>query len=218
MTGANFLTYLKRTFKRTDKDTELYEAITDTVFDMRLRFYPEDFKTRSSALTGCTTVGDYSLTLPTDFGHLIGEVSIRDSNDDQEYPPLEKISIEKYDRLYPYRQVAAASRIVGLPVAFCIYGGEIFVGQCVDKTTYEFLINYTQEDETDIVSGTASVPFTSRYREVVKFGTLMRINNDLELFQEASIYENRYEQGIAKIIANDEINSSSTSPIMYSGV
>ncbi len=218
MTGAEFYAYLLRTLKRTDKSTEVYEAMTDTAFDMRLRFYSEDFKTRSSALTGCTTVGDYSLTLPTDFGHLIGQVSMKDDSSEQDYLPLLKISIEEYDRLYPDRQLDAASRDTGVPRHFCIYGGEIFVGPCVDKTTYDFVINYTQEDATDIVAGTVLVPFTDKYREVVKHGVLMRIYRDLEMYQEADIYEVKYEQGIAKIMANDEINSSATSVVRYSGI
>lgn len=218
MTGANLLAYIKRTFKRTDKDTELYESITDCVIDMRLRFYPEDFKTRSTALTGCTVKGDYSLTLPTDFGHLIGQVSIKDDSSEQYYPPLVKISIEDYDRLYPGRMMDAAQRDTGVPRHFCLYGGDIFVGPCVDKTTYDFLINYTQEAATDIVAGTTSVPFTDKYREVVKAGTLMRIYRDLEMYQEADIQEGHYEQGIGKIIANDEMNSSATGSINYSGV
>ena len=218
MTGANFLAYLKRTFKRTDKDTELYEAITDTVFDMRLRFYAEDFKTRSSALIGCASVGQFTLTLPTDFGHLIGQVSMIDTNGNQDYPPLTKISIEKYDRLYPERALSASDRNTGVPRHFCLYGGEIFVGPFIDKTTYEFYINYTQEDATDIVAGTTSVPFTDKYREVVKAGSLMRIFNDLEFYQEATIHERLYEQGIAKIAANDDLNSDALATVRYSGV
>lgn len=218
MTGPNFLAYVKRTFKRTDKDTELYEAMTDTVFDVRLRFYSQDFKTRSTALTGCTTEGDYSLTLPTDFGHIIGQVAVKETDADADYPPLVKISIEEYDRLYPDRTLDADNRLKGVPKHFCIYGGNIFVGPCVDKTTYEFYINYTEEDETDITASTTSVPFTDRYREVIKHGVLMRMYRDLEMYDEASIYEAKYEQGIAKIAANDETNSNASGSIEYSGV
>ena len=217
MTGSNFLAYVKRTFKRTDKDTELYESITDTTIDMRLRFYPEDFKTISSALTGCTVVGEFSLTLPTDFGHLIGDVMMTDV--DQEYPPLRKISIEEYNRLYSDRLLTTvADRTTGGPIHYCLYSGEILVGPCVDKTTYDFFINYTQEDADDVDGDTANVPFTARYREVVKHGTLMRIYRDLEMYGEADIQEVKYERGIAKIIANDEINSSASSAIIYSGI
>lgn len=218
MTGANFLAYVKRTFKRTDKDTELYEAITDTVIDMRLRFYPEKYKTRSSALTGCSVVGDYTLTLPADFGHLIGEVAIKDDSAEQDYPPLTKISIEEYDRLYPDRILDAANRNTGLPQHFCLYGEEIFVGPCVDKTTYKFYINYTQEDMEDIIAGTADVPFTDKYREVVKAGALKRIYQDLGMYQDSQFQETTYEQGISKIISNDEVNSSANVNIKYSGI
>jgi hypothetical protein len=218
MDGAALLAYILRTFKRTDKDTELYEAITDTVIDMSLRFYPEQHKTRSSALTGCTTVGDYSLTLPTDFGHLIGDVTMIDATNQQKYNPLRQISIEGYDRLYPDRTLDAAYRVTGVPQHYCLYGGSILVGPVVDQTYYEFYINYTEENITAIVAGTTDVPFSTNYREVVKAGALMRIYNDLEMYQEAQIQENKYENGIAKIAANDELNSNATSSIVYSGI
>jgi len=218
MDGASFLAYIKRTFKRTDKDTELYESITDCVMDMRLRFYPEDYKTRSSALTGCTTVGQYALTLPTDFGHLIGEVTIIDATNQQKYPPLKKLSIETYDRLYPDRTLDIGERDTGVPQHFCLYGGEIFVGPCIDQTYYEFYINYTQESAPTVAAGTDPVPFTANYREVVKAGTLMRIYRDLEMYNEADIQERLYEQGIAKIAANDELNSNAVHNIQYSGI
>ena len=35
MLGSDFAAYLKRTFKRTDKDTEIYEAMTDVVMELK---------------------------------------------------------------------------------------------------------------------------------------------------------------------------------------
>lgn len=79
MTGANFLAYVKQTFKRTDKDAEIYTAVADTVMDMRSRMLSDNHSAVSSALTGISTIGDYELNLPTDFGHLIGDVLIKDT-------------------------------------------------------------------------------------------------------------------------------------------
>lgn len=38
MTGSELYDYIVRTFKRTDKETEIYEAITDTILDLQVRF------------------------------------------------------------------------------------------------------------------------------------------------------------------------------------
>lgn len=217
MTGPVLLAYIKRQFKRTDKDTELYEAITDTIFDMKTRFYSEDLKIRSYS-TALSTVGDYAMDIPTDFGHIIGEISMKDDSSEQSYPPLRKISVENYDRIYPDRMLDVAERNTGVPQHFCIYGTKIYVGPCVDSTHYKFYINYTQEDETAISASSTTVPFCDRYREVVKAGTLMRINRDLEMYSEAEVWEMAYEKGIAKVAANDDLNSSALARVEYTGI
>jgi hypothetical protein len=217
MTGPEFLAYVKRTFKRTDKDTEIYEAVTDTVFDMRLRFYSDDYKVRAYS-TALSTVGDYAIPKPDYFGHLIGEVNVKDDTSEQAYTPLRKISIEDYDRLYPDRMLDVAQRNTGVPRRFCIYGSNILVGPCVDSTSYKFYLNYTEEDETAISASTTTVPFCDRYREVVKHGVLARMNRDLEMYQEAEYYSAEYEKGIAKIAANDDLTAGAMGGISYSGV
>lgn len=218
MTGTEFLAYIKRQFKRTDKDTEIYDAATDTVIDMRLRMYSEKYKVRSAS-TSLSTVGDYAMAVPDDFGHIIGQISFKDDTDEQTYPPLKKISVEDFDRLYPDRMLDIAERNTGVPKHFCVYGEVIYVGPCIDKTTYKFYINYTEEDMEDIDGSTTTVPFTDQYREAVKAGTLMRIYRDLEVYAEADVWERIYEQGIAKIAASDSVNADEHGgSICYSGI
>ena len=77
MTGAEFLTYVRSTFRRTDKDAQIYEATLDTIMDMRLRFNSEDFKYEAYATIA--DIGDYKMTLPDDFAHLIGEITMEDT-------------------------------------------------------------------------------------------------------------------------------------------
>jgi len=170
MTGAEFLAYVQRKFKRTDKDTELYEATTDIIADMRRRFL-SDYYGEEAYIAGISSVGDYRLAVPSDLGHFIGNISITETSDDTEYPNLEKISKEKYDRLYPDRLLSSSSNMhTGLPRHYCIYGAQVYVGPVPDKTTYRYHVNYTTEAFTAIASGTTTVPFSGAERNVLRSG------------------------------------------------
>lgn len=63
MTGAEFHDYVVRTFKRTDKSDEIYDAITDTVIDMCERMDFEDTKVEAYTAGGITAMGDYKLEI-----------------------------------------------------------------------------------------------------------------------------------------------------------
>lgn len=217
MTGAEMLAYIKRTFKRTDKDTEIYEAMTDTVMDIRLRFKSEDFK--FEAYASPSDVGDFKLALPDDFAHLIGDVTVMDTDNDNTYRPLKKISKQRYDELYFDRLASDASlRNTGIPIHFCLYGRELFVGPCVDKTSYRFQVNYTTEDAEEIASDTADVPFSERHRKTLKYGVMRELYLMLENYQEADAWGVLYETDLKRIIANDEENITNTGSIIYNGV
>ena len=57
MTGAEWKAYVLKKFKRNDKDTELFQATTDTIADMRLQFDSEDYK--EEAMLQGLLLGDY---------------------------------------------------------------------------------------------------------------------------------------------------------------
>jgi hypothetical protein len=218
MTGLNFYTYVLAILKRTDKSTEVYQSMTDTVRDMRLRFLSEDFKSINTALT-ISTIGNYSSALPSDFGHLIGDVMIKETSADESYPPLNKISIEEYNSKYPDRfNTTVGNRMTGFPYDYCIFGGNLLVGPPVDKTTYEFRFAYSTEDEVEISSGTSNVPFTDRYRKTVRYGVLKEMYLSLENYEEADVWSKLYEIDLQKIIENDKQNVKDNLPIKYSGI
>jgi len=218
MTGANFYIYILNIFKRTDKSTEVYEAITDVITDMRLRLLSEDFKEETYS-TSISALGEYRLSLPSDFGHIIGGISIVDVDDSSTYPPLVKISKEHYDELYHDRILSDAGDVsTDRPRHFCIYAEQVYLGPVPDKTTYKYQINYTTEDSTDITSDTTSVPFTDKWRYYVRSGVLNQLFKGLEQFEEASIWEAEYERGLAKIAENDDFNTSAFQQIQYQGL
>ena len=216
MTGQEFRDYVVRKFKRTDKDTELYEATTDVIADMRIQFNAEDYK-EEAYITGISTLGDYKIALPSDFGRIIGNISIVDS-DNTEYPSLEKISKERYDELYTDRLFDDESDMnKDVPKHFCIYAKQIFLGPVPDAVTYKYQINYTTEAYTAIVVGTTSVPFTDKNRNVLRSGVLAELYDGMEEFEESQYWRGQYLQGLDKLANNDNMNISDNDSVMYSG-
>lgn len=220
MTGLALYNYILSVFKRTDKSSEIYLAIADTVMDMRSRMISDEYSTVSSALSGISAIGDYVLTLPSDFGHLVGDVLIKDTSSDDVYFPLNKLSKQEWD--IKYNQALATStgnRLTGTPTDYCFYGRSIYVGSPVDKTTYEFKINYTTEDNPTYTSETSDIPFTNQFREVVRAGVLMRIFREIGLENESSLWSQVYVDGLNNIANNDDINRDGSSiAIAYNGV
>ncbi len=220
MTGLQTYNYVLQVLKRTDKETETYSAIADTVMDMRSRMISEDALKVSAALTGIAALGDYVLTLPTDFGHIIGDVLIKDTAADDVYTPLNRISKPEWDIVYNQAlATAVGNRLTGTPADYCIFANSIYIGPPVDKTTYEFKINYTQEDSPTYTSATASIPFTAKFREVVRAGCLQRMFREIGNYPESDIWGAVYIDGVNNIIENDEFNrEGSVTSIKYNGI
>lgn len=220
MTGLQLYNYFLQVFKRTDKSTEFYTALADTIMDMRSRMISEEALKVSSALSGGATTGSYILTLPTDFGHLIGDVLVRDTAADDVYLPLNRISKPDWD--IRYNQALASSvgnRLNGTPLDYCIFADSIYIGPPVDKTTYEFKINYSLEDVPTYTSATATIPFCDQFREVVRAGCLQRMFREIANYPEADIWGAVYVDGVNNIIENDEFNrEGSMTSMKYNGV
>lgn len=218
MTGQAFYDYCLAVIKRPDKSTEIYQAMADVIMDMRLRFYARDYEKFSTELA-ISSIGDFSVALPSDFGHNIGKVSVRDSASDQSYPPTDKISIDTFNKLYAQRNnTAVGNRLTGPPNHFCIFGGNLLIGPPVDKTTYKFKMTYTQEDAPTIDASTTLVPFTDKYRKTVRYGVVKEVYLILENYQEADAWSTLFEQDLAKIVNNDNANRRDDEPIYYNGV
>lgn len=217
MTGSQFKDYVLRVFKRTDKDTELYEATTDIVADMRLQMKAELYKVEAY-VADLTVLGTFKIALPTDFGHIIGDVVIVD-NSSGFSAPLLKLSKSAYDKKYSDRLHTSASQVdKSIPTHYCIYGGYIYLGNVPDSISYKYHINYTTESFADVTSITAIVPFTDKYRRILRAGVLNELYMGLEFFDEANYWKNEYSEGLAKLIANDLDNTSSKDGVSYHGI
>jgi hypothetical protein len=200
MTGSDWRDYVLRSgFKRTDKDTELYEATTDAVQEYRRRFMFDEAATDSTTTDTITVAGDFKLNIESDFGMILG-VSVEDSDTGM---PLIKVSKAEYDNLYPSVNV---DNDTGYPRHYCIYGGQIYIGPIPDRTTYLFRLNYCKRAGT-ITSSTTGVPFTDVYRDMLCDNVLGRLNKGLEEFDKANYYLSSAETYFKQAISRENQNN-----------
>lgn len=160
MTGAQFYAYLLRKgFKRTDKSTEAYEAITDAIQEMRMRFQFDEAEADVTTTDTISVLGDFKLNNESDMGMLSGVIV----QDGQSASPLLKISKERYDELYPDQAVTTGR---GYPSHYCVYAGQIYIGPIPDQTSYTYRLSYSKRAGT-IEATTTGVPFTDLYRDML---------------------------------------------------
>jgi len=214
MTGEEFRDYVVRTFKRTDKDTEIYEAITDMVMDLKLNYFFEAFKDTDETLQ-VAALGDYKIDLSTvNIGHIVGRVRLL--NDDGGSKPLTKRSKETYDDLYPHQEETNVD--TGVPSDYTIFGGYLWLGAVPDSADYKYGISFSTEAATTIASGTASVPFTDKYRWILRNMVLAELYYMMGNDEEGNKWQNKAQGGIEKIIANDEFNIDAPEAVNYQEV
>lgn len=217
MTGSEFYAYVLNKFKRTDKEDEFYEACTDTIGYMRLFFESNDY-TDEEYITGISSLGEYQLDLPSDFGHIIGDIGLVDTTTNEEFRPLKKISKAEFNRLYPDRLLSGTEQNRSLPQHYCIFGDKVEVGPVPDKTTYQYRLTYTTESFTEVTSATDPVPFTDKnYRNVLRSGVLMELHDGMENYDESQYWMSKFTDGLNKIKNNDYDNTRSNSGAVYHG-
>jgi hypothetical protein len=202
MTGSEFHDYVLRTFKRTDKTTEIYDAITDTIFDMCERMDFEDTKIEAYTTGGITTLGDYKIDLPSDFGRLIGDV--RWSDQDNSWT-LTKLSKQEFNE--KFGDPDGDDPIDGEPSHYCVFGNQILLGPIPDDTTYEYQIDYSTFPADEITSISTEVIFTDKARECVKFGTLARLYEVMEEWDLAAKYKGKFEEELGQFVAREKENT-----------
>ncbi len=202
MSGSALYNYVLRTFKRTDKETEVYDAITDTLVDMCERFGFEDTKVEAYTTSGITALGDYKIDLPSDFGILLGDVRWSDQDDSD---VLIRLSKREFHEMFP--DPDGDDPIDGEPTHYCVFGNQILLGPVPDDTTYEYQIDYSTFPADAVTSSTTEVIFTDKARECVKFGTLARLFEAIEQFDLADRYRIRFENELTQFVAREKENT-----------
>lgn len=200
MTGSDFYDYVLRLgFKRTDKATEFYEAATDAIQEMRRRFMFDEAESEATTTDTISSLGDFKLTLESDFGLLLGVML----EDDDTGTPLTKVSKYRYDELYPSVNVESDR---GYPRHFCVYAGQIYIGPIPDNTDYVYRLSYSKRAGT-VTSSTTGVPFTNLYRDILADNIQGRLYKGLDDFDKATYFRNSFEDGFLQALRRERINS-----------
>lgn len=200
MTASDWRAYILRLgFKRTDKDTELYEATTDAIQEMRRRFMFDEAQTETTTTDTISVLGDFKISVESDLGLLLGVVL----EDGDTGTPLDKITKSEYDELYSSANVDSDK---GYPQHYCVYGGAIYIGPTPDSVSYVYRLSYSRRAGT-ITSTTAGVPFTNLYRDVLADNVLGRLYKGMEEFDKAGMYQQSFENGFIQATRRENFNS-----------
>lgn len=202
MSGSELHDYIVRTFKRTDKTAEVYDAITDTIMDMCEEFGFEENKVEAYTAVGISALGDYKIDLPDDFGHLIGDVRWTDQDDSY---TLTKLSKQQFNEMFPEQDCDDPDD--GEPTHYCVFGKQILLGPVPDRTTYEYQIDYAKFLPDAVTSVSSDVMFTDNARECVKFGALARLYEVMEEWDNAARYSQKYDLELAEFVAREKKNT-----------
>ncbi|TXH47460.1 MAG: hypothetical protein E6Q97_27115 [Desulfurellales bacterium] len=202
MSGSELYDYIIRTFKRTDKSAEVYDAITDTLMDMCEEFGFEENKVEAYTTAGISALGDYKIDLPDDFGHLIGDVRWTDQDDSY---TLTKLSKQQFNEMFPEQDCDDPDD--GEPTHYCVFGKQILLGPVPDRTTYEYQIDYAKFLADPVTSASSDVMFTDNARECVKFGSLARLYEVIEEWDNAARYSQKYDLELAEFVAREKKNT-----------
>lgn len=214
MSGTAWLTYVLRALKRTDKNTEIFDATKDCIDDIRRRLVMPEDETEIQTTDTISTLGDYRINLEEDFGLLVGDVFVRGT--DTQGWVLNKITKREFDEKYSIRGTDAGVR--SRPKDYCIFAGQIWVGPVPDVVSYVYKINYTQDELSEYSTDSLSIPFTDRYRQILRWGILSGVYGDiLKNDDQAAKFGTLFENGLAKIEKRNDRNRTGTIQVRYQG-
>jgi hypothetical protein len=200
MSGSDWYAYvLRQGFKRTDKETEVYECTTDAIQEMRRRFNFNESQTEATTTDTITVEGDFKLTAETDLGFLTGIVL----EDDDIGTPLTQLNKSQYDQMYPGVNVESDR---GYPRHYCYYAGQIYIGPIPDRQDYVYRLTYSRSGGT-ITTLTTGVPFTALYRDILLEKVFERLYEMLGEEDEADRHEARFERLFATATHQENVNS-----------
>lgn len=211
MSGPQFLAYVKKIFKRTDKDDEIYDAITDAISELRRLCSFDEDEVEVSTTDTIATVGDYRLNVEDNMGILIGDVQVIDSDDSR---PLTKLDKQIFDIYYPNQDATNVTK--DKPQHFAVFAGQIYLGPVPDKTSYTYRVNYSKGMST-ISSSTTSVPFTKWYREGLREGVLAKVWSGLEE-DLAAEHQAKWQFFKDQIMRREDMNQKGTGFVLYHGI
>jgi len=211
MSGSDFYSYVIRTFKRTDKSVEAYDAINESISEIRREIRTSREEAETAFTDTISTLGEYRLDLESDFSSFVSDVYIRDSGNGFYLTPISK---EIYDNKYGKWGTQSSER--GRPRHYCVFGGQVLLGPVPDSTSYTYVLSYTSDEAILVTSSTLSVPFTKTdYREILKHGVLFRLYAMVENDIQEEKYRNKWLEGLEKIDRKERRNRRAVRVTVY---
>lgn len=212
LSGSEMLAYIVRSgWNRDDMDTELYDALTDTVLEMEQLFRFDEREKETTTTDTISVLGDYKISLESDFGHLVSVVLI----DGDTTAPLNRVSKQIFDLLY---STPSSDIDTEYPKNFCIFAGSIYIGPPPDSTSYTYRLTYSQRLTSTINSTTSPVPFSAQYREILKDGTLRRLFKNVKNFDLAEQYRDSFGIGMERAMTRERRNRGGAGFVAYSDI
>lgn len=201
MSGSAFRDYIvdDKGFVRTDKDQQIYAAITDAIQIMRRRYAFDEAQTEAESTDQIGPLGDFKLAIESDLGLLLG-VMLEDGTD---AVPLEHVTKARFDRLYPDAPVTTDR---GYPAHYCVYAGQIQIGPVPDSIAYNYRLAYSKRAGT-VTSSTAGVPFTNLYRDVLADKVLELLYTGLEEYDKAARHRDLYDAEFVAVQRRERANA-----------
>jgi len=182
-------TYIKRDFKRTDKDTEITQAINDTILWIAAIMPHGNYKYQSWIYTA-NAREDYSI--PSNLIHLIHPVKFLEGSATNDYGyPLNHVSKEEYDLLYPNPNRTSPTD-KGKPTVYTVFSRSILVGPLPDSADYILEINWSRRPVS--LSADADTPeLGAEWDEVIKQGAIDRLYSGIGMIEEANYWAGMYK-------------------------
>lgn len=203
---SDFLTYLKRDFKRTDKDTEITDAYNDMVMWIAMNMPVGDYKFQSY-IASQAGIEDYPL--PSNLIHLIKPVRLLlgTGSSDSGYQ-LEDLTKEEYDARFPNPNRTNPSNL-GRPSACTVFSRSILAGPIPDVSTYLFEINWAKRPTTQSADSD-TLSLGTEWDQVLKWGSLDRLYAGIGMLEESNYWASKYRDaegmpaGMAKLLFDAE--------------
>jgi len=183
-TRLEFRTYVLYDFKRTDKDTELYQAYNDTIKHIANLHPNEGLKYQSWIPT---VAGQEDYTLPATKCHVIHPIRFIESSTSSAGYPLIKTAKEEFSEMFPNPNATGTAVARGKPTHYCIYSNSILIGKLPDVATYILEMDWSKlPTSQDAASDLQELG--TEWEEVLKWGTLARLYESVGLTGEADRY------------------------------
>lgn len=211
MTLSEYQTYIKRDFKRTDKDTEITQAVNDTIIWIATIMPHGGYKFQSYINT---VIGREDYAIPSTLIHIIHPIRLLlgATSADSGYP-LRHLTKEEYDRLEPNPNRSSPS--TGRPDAYTIFSRSILISPPADSVSTILEINWSKRPTS--LSLSADTPsLGSEWDEIVKHGSLERLFAGIGLYGESQFWASQYRDqegnpiGMCKRLFDIEKNREET--------